>query len=117
MAAKLQAMFKSSHRLFLLNAIVAACLAGCSSGQSVQTAIVTHQPVTAGPYVIAPDDQIEVIVWKQREVSGKVVVAQDGTITVPLAGRITAAGLTSDAGTMLLAKGARIPAAFVEKGL
>jgi polysaccharide export outer membrane protein len=89
-------MFKSSRRLFLLSAIVAACLAGCSSGQSVQTAIVTHQPVTAGPYVIAPDDQIEVIVWKQREVSGKVVVAQDGTITVPLAGRITAAGLTSD---------------------
>jgi polysaccharide biosynthesis/export protein len=96
MAAELRTMFKSFLRLILPIAIVAAGLAGCGSGQSVETKIAAHQPTSAAPYVIAPDDEIEVIVWKQREVSGKVVVAQDGTITVPLAGQITAAGLTSD---------------------
>ncbi len=49
----------------------------------------------AQPYRIAPDDVLDVIVWKQPQVSGKVIVAADGTITVALADRISAAGLTT----------------------
>jgi polysaccharide export outer membrane protein len=47
------------------------------------------------PYRIAPDDVLDVIVWKQPQVSGKVTVAADGTITIALADRISAAGLTT----------------------
>ncbi len=46
--------------------------------------------------MLAPDDEIEVVVWKQAEISGKLVIAQDGTINVPLAGRVHAAGMTTD---------------------
>jgi polysaccharide export outer membrane protein len=49
----------------------------------------------AQPYRIAPDDVLDVIVWKQPQVSGKVIVASDGTITVALADRVSAAGLTT----------------------
>jgi len=47
------------------------------------------------PYRIAPDDVLDVIVWKQPQVSGKVTVAADGTITIALADRVSAAGLTT----------------------
>ena len=45
---------------------------------------------------MAPDDVIDVVVWKQPEISGKLVIAQDGSINVPLAGRVHAAGMTTD---------------------
>ena len=55
------------------------------------------QPRAANaPYAMAPDDLIEVVVWKQPDISGRLVIAQDGTINVPLAGRVHAAGMTTD---------------------
>ena len=48
------------------------------------------------PYTIGKDDVLEVMVWKQPELSGSVKVANDGTITEPLVGRVTAVGLTPD---------------------
>jgi len=71
-------------------------LFSCGSSQTVQTATVPHHTPAIGPYVIAADDEVDVVVWKQPEVSGKVVVSEDGTITVPLAGRVQAAGFTSE---------------------
>jgi polysaccharide export outer membrane protein len=49
------------------------------------------------PYVIGRDDELEIIVWTQPQLSGKVIVATDGTIAMPLIGRVPAAGLTPDA--------------------
>jgi polysaccharide biosynthesis/export protein len=51
---------------------------------------------SADPYVIGSDDELEIIVWTQPQLSGKVVVASDGTIAMPLIGRVPAAGLTPD---------------------
>lgn len=48
------------------------------------------------PYVIGSDDELEIIVWTQTQLSGKVRVAPDGTITMPLVGRVQAAGETPD---------------------
>lgn len=57
------------------------------------------------PYVIGRDDQLSVIVWKQKQLSGDVTVASDGTITVPLLGSVKAAGLTCEQLAKNLTKG------------
>src|SRR6202167_5597516 len=48
------------------------------------------------PYVIGSDDELEIVVWNQPQLSGKVIVASDGTIAMPLIGRVPAAGQTPD---------------------
>jgi len=89
-------MFSRSPRHFLVLAIFAGVVTACGASESVHTEIARHPPAAIAPYAMAPDDEIEVVVWKQPEISGKLVIAQDGTINVPLAGRIHAAGMTSD---------------------
>jgi polysaccharide export outer membrane protein len=48
----------------------------------------------ASTYVIGPDDQIAVEVWKEGAVSGNFLVRPDGVITMPLLGEVMAAGFT-----------------------
>jgi polysaccharide biosynthesis/export protein len=45
-------------------------------------------------YVLGPGDVIELRQWKNPDVSGRMRVLPDGTITVPLLGQVVAAGLT-----------------------
>lgn len=83
-------------KLLIPIAVLVPLLVACGTRQSVQTKVTEHRPDPVTAYLIAPDDEVEVIVWKQPEVSGKVTVTEDGTITVPLAGRVQAAGLTTE---------------------
>jgi len=46
-------------------------------------------------YRIGPQDEIQVFVWKEPELSTSVTVRPDGRITLPLAGEIDAAGKTA----------------------
>ncbi len=74
-------------------------MAACSLFDSapVREKVVQH-PVakTPDPYLIGSDDELDIIVWTQPQLSGKVTVASDGTIAMPLIGRVPAAGLTPD---------------------
>lgn len=45
-------------------------------------------------YVIGNEDVLTVTIWKERELSGSVVVRPDGKITVPLVGEIKVVGMT-----------------------
>ncbi len=59
------------------------------------------EPVVAAPvdpktYKIGAEDMLNVRVWRENDLSGNVVVRPDGKITIPLAGEITAAGLTPE---------------------
>jgi polysaccharide export outer membrane protein len=47
-------------------------------------------------YVIGPDDQLSIVFWREKEMSGDVVVRPDGKISLPLLNDIQAAGLTPD---------------------
>lgn len=49
---------------------------------------------TAGEYVIGEQDQLNITVWKEPELSGTVVVRPDGKITVPLVNEIRVVGMT-----------------------
>jgi polysaccharide export outer membrane protein len=69
---------------------------GCNS-TAVNQKVVPHQAAKASdPYRIGADDELEIIVWTQPQLSGKVTVASDGTIAMPLIGRVPAAGLTPE---------------------
>lgn len=48
-----------------------------------------------GPYRIGCDDVIDVLVWKQPQLTARVRVASDGSITLPLISEISAAGRTT----------------------
>jgi polysaccharide export outer membrane protein len=50
--------------------------------------------VTPADYVIGPKDLVGVSVWNQPALSGKFTVDADGTLAVPLVGRMPAAGLS-----------------------
>jgi len=57
---------------------------------TVSTRIETFQD----DYVIGPEDELEIVVWKQPELTRRVLVRPDGKIGIPLLKDVQAAGLT-----------------------
>ena len=51
----------------------------------------------SGGYLIGPQDTLEVTVFKVQELSKTVLVAETGTVNLPLVGEVKAAGLTAQA--------------------
>jgi polysaccharide export outer membrane protein len=47
-------------------------------------------------YVIGPEDVLNVVVWREKEMSGDVVVRPDGKISLPLLRDVQAAGYTPE---------------------
>jgi len=47
-------------------------------------------------FVLGPEDVIEVVVWKNPDLSRQVVIRPDGKISLPLIGDLPASGLTAD---------------------
>jgi polysaccharide export outer membrane protein len=84
------------HGLALQTALLAA-LAGCAGSQRVQptAAQLEGEAVQISEeYVIGPNDQLSVIVWREEQLSTDVEVRPDGKISVPLLDDVQAAGLT-----------------------
>lgn len=100
-------LLKSTLRMGCL-CIAASLAVGQSSGsqgQAARSQSKQSQPspglasgtIPAPPgdyYVIGPEDILEITVWKQTELSGRVPVRPDGKISMPLIGEVEAAGLT-----------------------
>ena len=55
----------------------------------------TNAPAAGDDYIIGPEDVLEIDVWKQTELSGRLPVRPDGKISMPLIGEVEAAGLTA----------------------
>ena len=59
--------------------------------------VVPAQPVPPPPgYVIGPDDVLQILYWREKEVSAEVTVRPDGMISLPLLNEVKAAGLTPE---------------------
>jgi polysaccharide biosynthesis/export protein len=67
----------------------------------------------ADTYRLRPGDTVEVIVWQDQKLNRKAVVAPDGIIAVPLAGRIRIGGKTAAQAESLLK--ARLQPKYVEE--
>src|SRR5207244_3959016 len=55
-------------------------------------------PTSVAPpgYVIGPDDVLSVVFWREKDISGDVIVRPDGMISLPLINEVQAAGQTPD---------------------
>lgn len=76
-------------------AVVSAFVGACST-QPVRTTSAPREPISTDPYVIDSGDTVDIEVWKEPALCGKVNVAPDGTLTIPLVGHVPAAGKTAD---------------------
>lgn len=67
-----------------------------SPGSSSQNGRVSDKDslIVTSDYIIGPEDVLEVIVWKNAELSKVVTVRPDGRISLPLVGDIDATGVT-----------------------
>ena len=69
-----------------------ALLSGCGPKH-----VAPPQPLApAGPYRIGPGDVLDVIVWREDNVTSQVNVRPDGMISVPLVGDVAAGGKTPE---------------------
>jgi polysaccharide export outer membrane protein len=75
--------------------IALAFLGACAS-QDVQLPPLLDEKVqSADDYRIGAEDVVEVMVWKNADLSREMTVLPDGKISMPLIGDVPAAGLTS----------------------
>jgi polysaccharide export outer membrane protein len=78
---------------WLASVVVAAlALGGCAS---TRTNVVEQSAATNPDYLIGPGDNVNIIVWRNPEVSMSVPVRPDGKITTPLVEDLPASGRTS----------------------
>jgi polysaccharide export outer membrane protein len=56
----------------------------------------TTAPELPRGYVIGPDDILQIVFWREKELSGDVVVRPDGRISLPLLNDVVAAGRTPE---------------------
>jgi polysaccharide export outer membrane protein len=52
--------------------------------------------VAPAGYVIGPEDVLTILFWKEKDISGDVIVRPDGRISTPLLNDVQAAGLTPE---------------------
>ena len=78
-----------------------------ASHARAQTPTGQHRPAATSEYLIGPADVLQVIVWKEPELSRAVTVRFDGMVTVPLIGDVAAAGRTTTQLAETLTQGLR----------
>ena len=76
---------------FALLIILVSSLMGCPRPD----VIVPPGPPEEG-FLLGPEDVIEVVVWKNADLSKEVVIRPDGKVSLPLIGDVPAAGMTAD---------------------
>jgi len=83
-----------------LSSVVCLALAvvvGCSPfDPRPEPAAITTASYASGDYKIGPEDVLEIIVWRNQDLSKTVTVRPDGKISLPLIGDVYAVGLTPD---------------------
>ena len=69
--------------------------AGAPAGTATPRDLPTGVATPTG-YRVAPDDVLTIVFWRDKDMSGDVIVRPDGKISVPLINDIQAAGLTPE---------------------
>jgi polysaccharide biosynthesis/export protein len=87
----------AKSRAFSLAVVfLCASLSGCAmmNSKPVVTRVIEHPDPPTKPYTIGKGDILKVVVWKEPQLSGQAPVSTDGTITIPLAGAVSASNRT-----------------------
>jgi polysaccharide biosynthesis/export protein len=89
----------------LFTVVVVGLWTGYSAAQTQTPAkIQAEKPVEDADYKIGPEDILQIIVWKNEQLSRSVAVRPDGKISLPLLDDVQAAGRTTRDLRELLAK-------------
>jgi len=82
-------------KIFIPSFLVMVMLTnGCSKNELRQTLPADPKAARSDQYVIGPEDVLQIEVWREQNLSGKVPVRMDGKISLPLVYDVQAAGLT-----------------------
>ena len=84
--------------VFLLTASALAQQAGPSpvKAEARPRSAESSRAITPPGYVIGPEDVLTILFWRDKDMSGDVVVRPDGKISTPLLNDVQAAGLSPD---------------------
>jgi polysaccharide export outer membrane protein len=88
---------------FLVGFLALMCIS-CSGTKKEKMPPLSESLVTQGEYRIGVDDDLDINVWKNPELSLKVRVRPDGKISMPLIGDVPAADLTSSDLALVISK-------------
>jgi len=88
-----------NRKFALALGVSAAALSACAGARPAghvlpPASFVSSDDVQAEKYIIGPLDQLNIFVWRNNELGGKVQVRPDGMITTPLITDMVAAGKT-----------------------
>jgi len=80
--------------MVLTTIFLCGCFAGAQNSTDKDAPAKEPLPQTNASYVIGPDDQLHVSVWKEPDLTNTMPVRADGMISLPLLNDVQAAGLT-----------------------
>ena len=69
---------------------------GASFAASAQQAAPPAAPPLPAGYVIGPEDVLSIVFWRDKDISGDVIVRPDGKISLPLINEVQASGYTPE---------------------
>ncbi len=86
---------KSLHVMhpMLLVAVALVGLLGCA-GMSEE--VLREATQSSNEFLLGPEDVLEIVVWRNQDLSREVIVRPDGMISMPLIGDVRASGLVTD---------------------
>lgn len=91
-------MIGDTHRFGRTIFLLIALALGISFTQTPSAAVAESTPPAfspSGPYILGPNDKVRVKVYGEGDITGEYEVDGNGNVSIPLAGRIRAAGLTT----------------------
>jgi len=83
--------------LFFVFLFVILAFSGMGAGLTTPASAQTQPPpaVTADSYVLGPNDRVRLKVYGEPDIAGEYEIDSGGQVSVPLAGHVKAAGLTT----------------------
>ena len=86
---------KSWFTRSVLVGMVLLALGSCSTPSTPPGTTEAAASYVSGDYKIGPEDVVEVIIWRNADLSKVVTVRPDGNISLPLVGDVRAVGMTA----------------------
>ena len=81
--------------LSFLFALLVSCVVASLSSNALAQGQPLPPAAAAGNYMLGPNDRIRLKVYGEADITGEYEVDSNGQVSIPLAGHITAAGLTT----------------------
>src|SRR5262249_11851014 len=72
-------------------------IAGCTP------VVLPPAPAASAPWPLGSGDKLRIVVFEQNQLGGEFVIDEDGTVSLPLAGRLQLAGLAPAAAEQVIA--------------